>query len=84
MIPGIKGTPILSELGRIQHKCSDICNCDSLFGELKSNTKRLGLLLHIPAHPSLDKLVFVNCAMTASSTMGRLYVSPVTLSVLQI
>lgn len=54
MIPGIKGTPILSELGQIQHKCSDICNCDRLFEEPKSNTKSPGLLLHITAHPSSD------------------------------
>lgn len=39
MIPGIKATPIIRELGQIQHKCSDICNCDRLSEELKSKVK---------------------------------------------
>lgn len=69
MMPGIKGTPILSELGQIQHKCSDIC--DKLSEELKSNTKGLGLLLHITADPSFgQQLVFVNFAETASKYNG--------------
>lgn len=66
----MKETPIISELSQIQRKCSDICNCDRLFDEPKSNTKGPGLLLHIAAHPSWDGgflgLLPVNFAQTGS------------------
>lgn len=89
----MKETPIISELGQIQHKCSDICNCDRLLEEPKSNTQGLGLLLHIAARPSLDQgflwlLVLWLCQRTwqrqAVSTSGCPHVSLVTVSVFQI
>lgn len=66
----MKETPIITELGRIQHKCSDISYCDRLFEKPKSNSKGPGLLLHTAAHPSWDQgflwLLPVNFAKTGS------------------
>lgn len=85
MISGIKGTPTVSELGQILHKCSDICNCDRLFEEFTSNTKGPGLLLHNTAHPSLDSSWCLRTLQRQlASAMRCLYVSLVTASVLQI
>lgn len=66
----MKETPTISELGQIQHKCSDICNCDRLFEEPKSNAKGPELLLHLAVRPSRDQgflwLLPVNFAETGS------------------
>lgn len=70
----MKETPIINELGQIQHKCSDICNCDRLLEEPKSNTQGPGLLLHIAARPSLDQgflwLLPANLAEAGSKYIG--------------
>jgi len=63
-------TPIISELGQIQHKRSNTCNCDRLFEEPQSNIKGPGWLLHTAARPSQDQgflwLLPVNFAETSS------------------